>query len=84
MSTQEKLITYRKELMKKTIPDLNELLDIYANEYLEASRIPRYTKPLYINALVYSKCKQNNLGSFSECVDLSHKIAQLIKKYKKR
>ena len=84
MSTQEKLITYRKELMKKKIPNLKKLLDIYAEQYLEASRMRRYTKPLYINALVYSKCKQNNLGSFSECVDLSHEIAQLIKKYKKR
>jgi len=79
MSTQV-LITYREELMKKTIAQLKKSLDKNAKDYLEASRLPRYTKNLYINALVYAKCRNNNLGGFSKCVNLSHTIAQSIRK----
>ena len=46
MSTQV-LITYREELMKKTIAQLKKSLDKNAKDYLEASRLPRYTKNLY-------------------------------------
>ena len=72
------LIKYREELMKKTIAQLKQLLDKNAKEYLEASRIPRYTKKLYINALVYAKCRNNNFGLFSKCIDLSYTISQSI------
>ena len=70
------LITYREELMKKTIAQLKKLLDKNAKDYLEASHISRYTKKLYINALVYAKCRNNKFGLYSKCVDLVHTISQ--------